>query len=134
MSSPSVTQGSGAPLVSITTTTETAALTSAALPVNAPGAQGVKVSVTVTGATGAGVTSTQLRVYRGSTISGTQIGGTCQEAQGASSFYSMSASVLDTAPGSSQQYTVSVQMVGATGNSTVTYASISAETATATGA
>ena len=133
MSSPSTTQGSGAPLVSITTTTETAALTSAALPVNAPGAQGVKVTGTVTGATGAGVTSTQVRVYRGTSTAGTQIGGTLQEAQGASSFYSMDFSALDTAPGSNPQYTVSVQMVGATGNSTVTYALISAEVANGSG-
>jgi len=134
VSSPSVTQGSGAPLVSITTTSETAALTSGAMPVNAPGAQGVKVTATVTGATGAGVTSAQVRLYRGTAITGTQIGGTIQESQGASSFYAMTIQALDTAPAASAQYTVSVQMVGASGNSTVTYANVTAEVATASGA
>lgn len=134
MGSPAVTAGSGAPLVTITTTTEIAALTSTpALPYNAPGAQGILVSGVVTGATGSGVTSCQVRVYRGTAITGTQVGGTLQEAQGASSFYSMDFHVLDTAPAASAQYTVSIQQVGATGNGTVTYAAIALDVANAGG-
>jgi len=135
MSSVAVTQASGAPLVALVTTAETAALTSAALPVNAPGAQGILVSGCVTGATGASVTSLQVRVYRGATIGGgVQIGVTLQESAGASSFYENGFSVLDTAPGANPQYTVSVQQVAATGNGTVTLANIALEVANATGA
>ncbi len=134
MSSTAVTQASGAPLVTLTTTSEAAALTSATFPFNAPTASGLLVSGTVTGATGASVTSCQVRVYRGATIGGTQIGSTLQEAQGASSFYSMGFSILDTAPVASAVYTVSVQQVGATGNGTVTFANIAIEVSNPTGA
>lgn len=132
MSSPAVTQATGAPVVALVTTAETAALTSAALPYNAPGGQGLQVSGIVAGATGAGVTSCQVRVYRGATTGGTQIGGTLQEAQGATSFYSMGFSFVDTAPVASAVYTVSVQQVGASGNGTVTAVSIAVQPATVT--
>jgi hypothetical protein len=75
----------------------------------------------------------QVRIYRGATITGTQLGVTLQVAATASSFYSIGFSVLDTAPGTSPVYTVSVQQVGASGNGTVTIANISAEAATAAG-
>lgn len=133
MSSASVTQASGAPLVALVTTAETAALTSSALPYNAPGGQGLLVSGCVTGATGASTTSVQVRVYRGTTIGGTQIGVTLQESSAASSFYENGFSILDAAPGAAPQYTVSVQQVGATGNGTVTLANIAVEAANATG-
>lgn len=134
MSSPMVTAASGAPLVSLVTTAETVALATPVLPYNAPGAQGMQVNVCVNGATGASVTSCQVRVYRGATAAGTLLGVVFQEAQGASSFYAMSGTVLDTAPGAAPQYCVTVQQVAATGNGTVTQASISAEAATASGA
>lgn len=134
MAAPYVTQETGAPIVALVTTAETLVLTSGAMPYNAPGGQGVLVSGTVSGATGAGTTSVQLRVYRGTSISGTQVGGTLQEASGASSFYSHDFNFLDTAPGSSAQYTMSVQQVGATGNGTATVASIVIEPATVSGA
>jgi hypothetical protein len=128
MSSPSVTQASGAPLVTLTTTAETAALTSAAVPFNAPGGQGLFVSGIVTGATGTGTTSVQTRVYRGATISGTLLA-TLQETN-AAGFYQAGFQVLDSAPGANPVYTVSVQQVGATGNGTVTYVNMAVEPAT----
>lgn len=133
MSSAAVTQSTGAPLVTLTTTAETAALTSAVLPYNAPGGQGLLVSGIVAGTTGASVTSCQVRVYRGATTGGTQIGVVLQEAQGASSFFSMGFQLLDTAPGVNPQYTVSVQQVAATGNGTVTICSIALEASNAAG-
>lgn len=133
MASPAVTQGSGAPLVTITTTTEIAALVSTAFAFNAPTAQGLLISTSVTGATGASTTSMQVRLYRGATISGTLLA-TWQESAGASSFYSNGGQVLDTAPVSGGQYTLSVQQVGATGNGTVTFANISIEPANLSGA
>jgi hypothetical protein len=133
VSSAAVTQATGAPLVTLTTTAETAVITSGVLPYNAPGGQGVLVSGLVAGATGASVTSCQVRVYRGATTGGTQVGVTLQEAQGASSFYSMGFSILDTTPGANPQYTVSVQQVGATGNGTATIGSVALEAANAAG-
>lgn len=134
MASPSVTQATGTPLVALVTTAETAALTSTALPYNSPTGQGLMVSGVVTGATGASVTSCQVRVYRGATTGGTLLGVVLQEAQGASSFYSMAFAVLDSAPVASAVYTVSVQQVGATGNGTVTGCTIAVEPANLTGA
>lgn len=134
MASPSVTQATGAPLVALVTTAETAALTSTALPYNAPGGQGLAISGVVGGATGASVTSCQVRVYRGATTGGTLLGVVFQEAQGATSFYSMAFAVMDTAPVASAVYTVSVQQVAATGNGTVTTCYIAVEPATLTGA
>lgn len=141
MSSASTVQGTGAPLATLTTTAETVALTSAVLPVNAPAGQGVLIAGTVTGATGTGVTSVQVRVRAGAnTTSGTVIGAVMQEAQGASSFYSMSFAILDTsvgvpsAPSGNAVYSVTVQQVGATGNGTVTLASVGIETSNALGA
>ncbi len=134
MSSPAMTQASGAPLVTLTTTAETAALTCTALPINAPGAQGMQVMATVTGATGASVTSCQVRVRQGSGVGGAVVGGVFQESQGASSFYAMSVTVLDPSPPNPAVYTVTVQQVGATGNGTVTLANMGLEVATATGA
>ena len=136
MSSAAVTQATGAPLVTLTTTAETAALTSNVLPYNAPGGQGVLISGTVAGATGTGVTSCQVRIRKGSGTGGAQVtdaNSTLQEAQGASSFYTMNFSVLDPAPAANAQYTVTVQQVGATGNGTVTIASIALEAANAAG-
>ena len=139
MATPVVTQATGAPLVTLTTTTETAAITSASEVINSPGA-GVLIRGTVTGATGAGVTSCQVRVRIGAnTTSGTLVGAVLQEAQGASSFYSMDFSVLDTskgtaaAPGGTAVYTVTVQQVGATGNGTVTLANVSVQPVNASG-
>ncbi len=134
MASPATTQGTGAPLVSLVTTAETAALVSNAFAYNAPGGQGVQVSAVVTGATGASTTSVQIRLYRGGAITGTQIGPTFQQSAAASSFYSADVQWLDTAPAASGQYTVSVQQVAASGNGTVTGANISLEAANATGA
>lgn len=134
MSSAAVTQATGAPLVTLTTTAETIAITSAVMAYNAPGGQGVLVSGTVTGATGTGVTSCQVRIYRGAAISApAQVGVVLQEAQGATSFYSMGFQILDSAPVAAAQYTVSVQQIGATGNGTVTLASIALEAANAAG-
>lgn len=133
MSSTAVTQGSGAPLVTLTTTAETAALTTNALPYNAPTAQGLLVSGSIAGATGASTTSVQVRVYRGATTGGTLLA-TYQESAAASNFYSFGFSVLDTAPVASAVYTVSVQQVAATGNGTVTFCSIAVEVANATAA
>lgn len=136
MSSASAAQATGTPLVTLTTTAETAAITSNALAVNAPGGEGVLIQGTVTGATGAGVTSCQVRIRQGAnTTTGTVVGAVMQEAQGASSFYSMAFSVLDTSvgtaanPSGTAQYTVTVQQVGATGNGTVTLASVAVEAA-----
>ena len=135
MASPVITQATGAPIVALVTTAETIVLTTAALPYNAPGGAGLSVGGTVSGATGAGTTSVQLRVYRGTAISGpAQIGGTLQEASGASSFYSHDFNFLDATPGVNPQYTVTIQQVGATGNGTATYASFVLEAVTSTGA
>lgn len=137
MSSPAVTQVTST--TTLTTTAETAAATSPAVTVNAPGGQGIQIQGTVSGATGAGVTSVQVRVRAGSGTGGAVIGAVMQEAQAASSFYSMAFSVLDTsvgvpsAPTGQAQYTVTVQQVGATGNGTVTLANIGAEAANAGG-
>lgn len=139
MSSPTVAQVTST--TTLTTTTETPAVTTPVLAVNAPGGQGVLIQGTVTGATGTGVTSVQVRVRQGNnTITGTVVGAVMQEAQAASSFYSMAFSVLDASvgvaatPAGNAQYTVTVQQVGATGNGTVTMACAGAETANAIGA
>jgi hypothetical protein len=134
MSSPVVTQASGAPLATLTTTTETTALSTPGQPFNAPGAAGVLVQASVTGATGAAATSVQIRVRQGSGTSGNVVGLVNQVGVSASSFYQGSVSVLDTSPPSPLVYTVTVQQVSATGNGTVTLASIALETATASGA
>lgn len=134
MASPAVTQGSGAPLVALVTTAETVALASAVMPYNSPGGQGVLVSGCVTGATGASTTSVQVRVYRGADATGTLIGLVLQESAAASSFYSNSWEILDAAPGVNPKYAVTVQQVAASGNGTVTFASLVLEPANVTGA
>lgn len=139
MSSATATQSTAG--ATLTTTAETVAITSPVLAVNAPNGQGVLISGTVAGATGTGVTSVQVRVRIGSnTTSGTVVGLVMQESAAASSFYSFGFSVLDTsvgtpsAPSGNAVYSVTVQQVGATGNGTVTLASVAIETANALGA
>lgn len=99
------------------------------------------VRATVSGATGAGVTSCQVRIRKGTDTTGAVVGGTTagvfQEAQGASSFYSMNVAALDTSlgvaatPSGEATYTVTVQQVGASGNGTVILANLSVEPAAA---
>lgn len=138
MSSPAIVQNTGT--TTLTTTAETVACTTPPLPVNAPGGQGVLIQGCVTGATGAGVTSVQVRIRQGVGTGGAVVGGVLQEAQAASSFYSMSFSVVDNTVGvpgaavGTPQYTVTVQQVGATGNGTATLAEAGAETVNAQGA
>lgn len=139
MSSPAITQAQGAPIVALVTTAETAVITTPAFPVNGAG-QGVRISGSVSGATGAGVTSCQVRVRQGAGTGGAIVASAVfQEAQGASSFYSMAFDVLDTtvgvpaAPQGNPVYTVTVQQVGATGNGSATFALAGVETANAVG-
>lgn len=139
MSSPAITQATGAPVVALVTTAETAALTTPAFPVNGAG-QGVRISGSVAGATGTGVTSVQVRVRAGAGTGGAIVANAVfQEAQAASSFYSMAFDILDTSvgvpatPAGNPVYTVTVQQVGATGNGTVTVALVGVETANAAG-
>lgn len=139
MSAPAINQAQGAPIVALVTTAETAVLTTTAFPVNAAG-QGVRISGSVAGATGAGVTSCQVRIRQGAGTGGTVVASAVfQEAQGASSFYSMAFDVLDTtvgvvgAPAGAPVYTVTVQQVGATGNGTATFCMAGVETANAGG-
>lgn len=133
MGSPSIVQAS--PGTALVTTAETVAATTPVLNVDQVG-QGVQISGTVTGATGAGVTSVQVRVRAGAGLAGAVVASAVfQEAQGASSFYSMAFQLVDTTvgvPGAPQgqvQYTVTVQQVGATGNGTIAFVQVSAETA-----
>src|SRR5215472_14718322 len=122
MSSPAITQVTTT--TTLTTTTETAAATSPVVAIDQPGSagQGVQISGCVTGATGTGVTSVQVRVRAGSGTGGAIIASVLQEAQAASSFYSMAFQVVDNSIGvlatpiGNAQYTVTVQQVGATGN------------------
>jgi hypothetical protein len=133
-----MTQGSGAPLVTLVTTAETVALVSTTPPSwNAPSAQGAQVTANVTGATGASVTSVQVRIRQGSTVAGALVpnaNGVFQESSAASSFYANGITVLDPSPPNPPVYCVTVQQVGATGNGTVTLANISIEPSNASGA
>lgn len=137
MSSPAVTVSTAA--TTLTGNTETAVVTSGAVPVNAPGGQGIQVTVTAAGTTGASVTACTLRIRAGAGTGGAVIGAAMTELQGAAAGFTMNAVVLDTslgtgaAPSGTAQYTATVQQVGATGNGTMALASISIETANAAG-
>ena len=110
--------------VTITTTTEKVAATT--LPLTTDGAnQTVNIDASGEVTTGTGTTSIQIRVRRGTGITGTQVGVTQTITTTAGNLYPFSIQVADT-PGEvdGQQYVVTVQQVAATGNGTIDQAAI----------
>lgn len=141
MASSSALTATGAPLVSLVTTTEAVALTSNALNVNSPQGQGVLITGLVTGVAGTGATSIQVRVRQGAnTITGTTVFGPSSAAVTAGQPYAIPIRVLDTsiavpsAPSGQAVYSLTAVQVGASGNGTVTMASVDLTVANASGA
>lgn len=116
----------------VVTTAETAAATSTAFSVNDPGGQGVRVSGAVNVTTGVGCTGLTIRVCRGGAAGGPLVGNALPVTIGASASVSVPFDVVDPQlQAQAQQYTVTVQQAGATGNATVNQATICCEAATA---
>lgn len=112
--------------VAITTTTEKVAATTT--PISTDGTnQTVNIDASGEVTTGTGTTSIQIRVRRGTGITGTQVGTTQNITTTAGSLYPFSVQQGDT-PGevAAQQYVVTVQQVGASANGTIDQAAIQA--------
>lgn len=108
----------------ITTTTETAVDTSPGVSVDSPGRTVVILAI-INVTTGAGTTLVTVRVYRGATIVPANIINiTDFTASGGSLFRGVVAT--EDVPGDvmNQQYLVTVQQAGATGNGTISYSEL----------
>ena len=114
----------GGATVSLVTTAETVAVSSGQVPTpNEVALIYVLAMVAVT--TGVGATAIQVRIRRGNAVSGAQVGQTYTEQIGASLPTNCNAAAVDQLVNNyTAQYSVTVQQVGATGNGTVTSATI----------
>lgn len=111
--------------VTVTTTSETAAVTSPAQGISPPTASlGLVVRGNVNFTAGTGATAVTIRVRQGSGITGTLVGNALTVTVAAGSSYDLAFDVVDTSPVPAQQYTVTVTQTAATGNGTVNQADI----------
>lgn len=107
--------------VTLTTTSETIVCTISGADVTQEGDQ-VIIEGFAQVTTGAGTTSLQLRVRRGTTLSGPQVGQTAQQTCTAAAPAQIGIQVDDVPPESSNlSYVLTVQQVGATGNGTAVW-------------
>ena len=107
-----------APAATITTTTELVVVTSNGINTGAPGAR-VMIRAYLNVTTGLGTTGLTVRVRRGTGITGTVVGTAEILTAAASTQYLLALTAVDS-PGevAQQQYVVTVQQAGATGNGT----------------
>lgn len=103
----------------VNTTTETVIATVVVPAENQNVGDGIAVSGTMVGTTGAGTTSIQVRVRIGS-LTGAVVGNVFQENFGAAAFFTVPFDALDptTSYPAGQTYVITCQQVAATGNAT----------------
>jgi hypothetical protein len=117
----------------LVTTAETVCATLSAFNTDNPSGEGVLVTIDVNISPGAGTTSLVLKLRQGTGVGGVQVGNPITVASGVGafgfSFLDNSALALNDPNG--LQYVATVTQTGATGNGSVTAATITASSATA---
>lgn len=118
----------------LVTTAETACVTLPSFTPDNPQGQGIVVSGDINISPGTGTTSLVLKLRQGAnTVTGTQVGNSITVASSVSAvgFNWLDTSALALNDPAGMQYTVTVTQTGATGNGTVSAATVTAQSATA---
>lgn len=111
--------------LSVVTTTETGLAINPAFNFNNPGGQGNEIRGVVNITAGTGTTAVTVRVRQGSGSSGAIVGAAATHTLAAGASASIPYSFIDPATsGTAQQYTATIQQVGASGNGTVNVATM----------
>lgn len=111
--------------VTVTTTSETAAVVTPALPVSPPGAAtGIVIRGNINFTAGTGATFVTIRVRQGSGTGGTAVYTGTPVTVVAAAVYDLAFEAIDTSLVPASQYTVTVTQTAASGNGTVNQAEI----------
>jgi hypothetical protein len=121
------TQGNAqtnAAIVTLTTTAETAVVTTQPVTYNSPGGSGNAIEGNIVAALSAAATSVVIKAYQGATIGGTLVATSGNINVTASTTADLGFSFEDTSAaakgsGTPLQYTISLTVIGATGNTTI---------------